>query len=117
MLDMVSVPSNRRFIQIDVHLLGLEIFVDSMDPQFPTKARLLETAPGGFHVSGLHVIHPDDSSTDGFDHAQGAIDVSRPDGSGQSEGSVVGNLERVTLVLEGNYRGHRAKDFFPRNAR
>src|ERR1700678_130080 len=75
MLAMVSIPSNRRFIQIDVHLLGLEILVNAMDPQFPAKARLLKPSPRSFHASRLHVIHPHHAGADSLNHAHSAIDI------------------------------------------
>src|ERR1700728_827385 len=78
MLDMVSIPSNRRFVQVDMHLLGLEVFVNAVYPQFPTETRLLEPAPRCFHISRLHMIDPHNPGADGLHHAQGAIDVTRP---------------------------------------
>src|ERR1700733_510262 len=116
MSGIVSIPSDRCFIQIDMHLLGLEIFVDTVDSQFPSKPRLLEPAPRGFHVGGLHVIDPDDSSADCFDNAQGAIDVTGPDGRGQAEGSVVGDAECLALVVEGDDSSHGSENFFARDA-
>src|ERR1700733_735366 len=92
MLDM-SIPPNRLFVQIDVNLLGLEIFVNAMEPQFPAEARLLKPSPRRFHASRLHVIHPHHTGADGLNHAHGAIDIARPHSGGQSERGVVGNLE------------------------
>src|SRR6202453_735104 len=116
MLDM-SIPPNRLFVQIDIDLLGLEILVNTMYPQFPAEARLLKPAPRRFHTRRLHVIHPHHTSADGLNHAHGAIDIPRPDSRSQSERSVVGNLQRLALVLEWNHADHRAKYLFPRNPR
>src|SRR5271154_7127110 len=88
-LDM-SIPPNRLFVQIDIDLLGLEILVNAMDPQFPAEARLLEPAPRSFHASRLHVIHPHHTGADGLNHAHGSIDIPRPHSRSQSERSVVG---------------------------
>src|ERR1700733_8729004 len=112
MPDIASIPSNRRFVQIDVYLLGLKILINAMNPQFPAEAGLLETAPRSFHVGGLHVINPYNAGANGLDHAQGAIDVAGPDGCGQAEGGIVGDTQRLALVIEGDNRGHRAEDFF-----
>src|ERR1700733_10166896 len=88
-----------------------------MDPQFPAEARLLKPAPRRFHARRLHVIHPHHTGADGLNHTHGAIDIPRPDSRSQPERSVVGNLERLTLVIEWNHADHRAKDLFPRNPR
>src|SRR5580700_10346556 len=58
-----SVPANGRFIQVDIHLLGLQILLKPPRSQLPAEARLLVPAPRRFHVRGLHVIHPDNSRT------------------------------------------------------
>src|ERR1700733_10771057 len=84
MLD-ISIPPNRLFVQIDIDLLGLEIFVNPMDPQFPAEARLFKPSPRRFHARRLHVIHPHHAGPDSLNHAHGAIDISRPDSRSQSE--------------------------------
>ena len=58
------------------------------------------------------MIDPNDSCTNGLNHAHGLENVASPDGSGQAVGRIVGNLERVFFVVEGNDSGNRAKDFF-----
>src|SRR5271155_1612015 len=113
----MSIPSNRLFVQIDINLLGLEILVNAMDPQLPAEARLLKASPRRFYARRLHMINPHHTSADGLNHAHGTIDIARPDGCGQSERGVVGNLERLALVLEWDHADHRAKDLFPRNPR
>ena len=55
-----SVPADRCFVQVDVYLLGLEIFFDARRPELAAKAGLLEASPRRFHVGRLHVIDPDD---------------------------------------------------------
>src|SRR5580692_1964628 len=57
------VPANRRLIEVDVHLFGLEILLKPPRSQLPTESRLLVPAPRSFHIRGLHVIHPDNSRT------------------------------------------------------
>src|ERR1700722_6893336 len=116
MLDIVSIPSNRRFVQVDMHLLGLEVFVDAVDPQFPTETRLLKATPWRFHIRRLHVIDPYDPGTDSLHHAQGAIDVTRPDCGRQPERGVVCDLERLAFILERDDSSDRPKNLFPGNA-
>src|SRR5260370_5852716 len=61
-----SVPADRCFVQVDVDLLGFEIFFDAPGTEFTAEAGLFVSAPGGFDVRGLHVIHPDDACTQGL---------------------------------------------------
>src|SRR6184192_1873916 len=56
-----SVPTDRRFVQVNVHLLGFEIFLDSPRPKLTPETGLLVAAPRRFDVSGLHVIHPNNA--------------------------------------------------------
>src|ERR1700722_2937182 len=111
-----SVPANRRFVQIDVDLLGLEIFFDPPWAKFAAKARLLKTSPRRLNVRRLHVIHPHDSSADSLNRAHGFVDIARPDSGSEAIRRIVGNLYRVFFVVEGNDGGDRAKDFFAGNA-
>src|ERR1700677_1360964 len=82
MLDM-SIPPNRLFVQIDIDLLGLEILVNAMDPQFPSAARLLKHAPWRFPASRLHVFPPHHTSADRLNHPHSAINIARPDSRSQ----------------------------------
>src|SRR5207248_3959387 len=41
-----SVPADGRLIEIDVHLLGLQIFIDAVKPQLTSNAALFVAAPG-----------------------------------------------------------------------
>src|ERR1700730_6103189 len=60
-----SVPPNRLFVQVDMNLLGLEIFLDPRGAELTTEAGLLVAAPGGFDESRLHVVHPHDPGAEG----------------------------------------------------
>src|SRR5439155_14578231 len=57
----ISVPADRGFVEIDVDLLGLEIFFEAPRAEFTAKAGLFVAAPGRFDVSRLHMIDPDDA--------------------------------------------------------
>src|SRR5436189_323656 len=61
--DRFLVPPYRRLIQIDVHLLRLQIFFDSPWPQLTSEAGLLVATPRRFDICWLHVIDPDDPGT------------------------------------------------------
>src|SRR5579883_1808787 len=106
----ISVPSDRRLVQIDVHLLGFEILLNAPGAEFAAKAGLLIAAPGRLYVGGLHVVDPHDPGAEGLE------DVAGPDGSRETVGGVVGNFHRFIFVLEGNDGGNRAEDFFAGDA-
>src|ERR1700680_654710 len=113
---LFSVPANGSLVQIDIHLLGLEIFLNSQRPKFAAKARLLVAAPRRFHISRLHVIHPHDARAQRLYRAHGLENIACPDGGGQPVGRVVRDFQRVLFVVEWNYSRNRAKDFFARDA-
>src|SRR6266436_6588192 len=98
--NQFSVPANRSFVQIDVDLLGLEIFLDAPGSKFSTKARLLVAAPWCFDIGRLHVIDPDDPGAQRLHRAQGFENIAGPDGGSQTVGRIVGDFERVLFVLE-----------------
>src|SRR4051794_29446205 len=65
-------------------------------------AALLVSAPGGFDITGLHGIHPDDSGPQVLDDPQAAENVARPDCGRQAIRCVVRDLQGVILILEWN---------------
>src|SRR5215470_9608787 len=73
-----SVPADRRLVQIDVHLLGLEILLNSPGPQLPPETGLLESSPGRFHISRLHVVDPNNPRPQGFHRTHGLEDIASP---------------------------------------
>src|ERR1700716_1376607 len=81
-----SVPADWGFVQVDVDLLGLQILFDAPRTQFAAEAGLFVSAPGGFDVRWLHVIHPDDSGAQGFHGAYSFENVAGPDGGCESVG-------------------------------
>src|SRR5277367_289425 len=101
----MSVPSDRLFVQIDVDLLGLEIFFDAPWPQLPAESGLFETAPRRLDVCWLHVVYPNDSRAQSLYHAKRLEDIARPNGCGQPEGSGVGDPQRFGLVRKRDDRG------------
>src|SRR5712671_2772248 len=95
-----SVPTNWRFVQINVDLLGLEIFFDSRGAEFAAKTRLLVAAPRGFDVSRLHMVDPDDAGAQRFYRTHGLKNIASPDSGSESVRRIVSDLERVSLVVE-----------------
>src|SRR5215469_17430740 len=112
-----SVPADWSFVEIDKDLLGLEIFLKTPWPEFTAEAGLFVATPRRFDVGGLHVIHPDDARAHGFYNAKGFEDVARPDGTGETIRRVVGDLDGIGLVFEGDDGGDRTKDFFAGDTR
>src|SRR6202453_320748 len=112
----MSVPSDRLFVQIDVDLLGLEIFLDAPWPQFPAESGLFVTTPRRLDVSWLHVIYPNNSRAQSFYHAKRLEDIARPNGCGQPVGCRVGDPQRFGFVRKRDDRRYRAKDFLLRDA-
>src|ERR1039458_4134314 len=80
----VSVPAYRSFVQVDIHLLGLEILFDAPRPEFAAKARLLVTSPRRFYISRLHVVYPHDARTQCLHRTHGLENVAGPDGDRKS---------------------------------
>src|ERR1700739_1706630 len=111
------VPPDRRLIQIDEHLFGFEILFKPPRAKLAAKSALLVAAPWRFDVGGLHMIDPDDSSTQRFHHAKRLIDIARPYGSGETIGCIVGDSNRVGLAFKRNHRSDWTKNFFAGNTR
>src|SRR3974390_1557888 len=112
----ISVPPDRRFVQVDVNELGFKVFFESPGTEFAAKAGLLEAAPRRFNVGGLHVVDPHDAGADLLHSAEGFEDVARPDGGGEAIGRVVSDADGVGFVVERNDAGDGSEDFFAGDA-
>src|ERR1700733_5897444 len=66
----MSVPSDRLFVQIDMHLLRLEIFLDAPGPELAAEPGLLVAAPRSLDIRWLHVIHPHNSGAQRFHYSK-----------------------------------------------
>src|SRR4029079_2109220 len=85
--------------------------------ELAADSTLLVSAPRGFDVRRLHVIHPYDPGAQLLHRPHRAEDVARPYGGGEAVITVVRDPDRVGLVVERNHRRHRSKDFLARDAR
>src|SRR5262245_23670429 len=56
--SMGSVPADRRFVQVDVDLLDLQVLVRAPRAELAADARHLVAAPGRLDVGRLHVVDP-----------------------------------------------------------
>src|SRR5690242_6099070 len=54
----ILAPPDRWFVQIDVNLLRLEIFLDPPRTEFSPEAGLLKATPRCFDIRRLHVVDP-----------------------------------------------------------
>src|SRR5947208_7167856 len=113
----ISVPADRGFVEIDVDLLGLEIFFEAPRAEFTAKAGLFVAAPGRFDVSRLHMIDPDDAGAQRLHDAKSFVNVAGPNSSSKAVGRVVGDADGFGLAVEGDDGSDRAKDFFASDAR
>src|SRR5580658_10041694 len=79
-----SIPADRRLVQVDVHLLGFEIFLNAPRSKLAAETRLLVASPRRFHVGRLHVVHPNDSGAQSLHRAHSLEYVASPDGRRQA---------------------------------
>src|SRR5215510_685366 len=112
----ISVPPDWSLVEIDVHLLGFEVLLNSPGPQFPSETRLLVASPRRFDIRGLHVIDPDDASSQRLHGAERFEDVARPDGGCETVRRIVGYLDCVLLAFKRDNGRDRAEDFFTGDA-
>src|SRR5712691_2272914 len=90
-----SVPADRLLVEVDEHLLGLQVLLDAPVTQLPAEARRLVAAPRGFDEGGLHVIDPHDAGLQRLHYPERLEDVPGPDGGGQAVRRRVGDPDRV----------------------
>ena len=99
-----------------MYLLGFQIFFDAPGTEFASEARLFVAAPRRFHISGLHVINPDDTGAQSLHRAKSFEDVPRPHCRCQAVGRVVCNSYRIFVILERNDSCDGPKNFFAGDA-
>src|SRR6266513_3634134 len=98
------------FVGCDEDVLGLGERVQSVRPQLAAQPGLLEAAERGPVADGGMGVDRQVAGLDRARHPQRAAQVLRPDRPGQSVGGVIGDLHRVRLVLERDYRNHRPEN-------
>ena len=79
------------------------------------EARLLVAAEGDRDVAGVEGVDPDHAGPDGAGEPVGPVEVARPDAGRQAIRRVVGDGQRVRLVLELGDRQHRPEDLLARH--
>src|SRR5215467_8743275 len=98
----MSVPADGRLVEIDEHLLGLEIFFEAPGAELAAKAGLFVTTPGRFDISRLHVIDPDDPGAKRLHDAEGFVNIAGPDRGSEAVGRVIGDANGFRFSVEGD---------------
>src|ERR687883_527493 len=111
------IPADRRFTQVDVHLLDVQIFLDAPLAELAADAALLVAAPRRLDVGRLHVVHPHDPGAQILDDPHRAKDVARPHGRGEPVVRVVRNPQRLGFIVERDDAGNRTEDLLAGDAR
>src|SRR5260370_25143884 len=110
-------PADGRLIEINENLFCLEILFEAPGAQFAAKAGLVVTGPGGFDVSRLHVIDPDDSSAERLHDAERLVNIAGPNCGSEAISRVVGNANGVQFAFKRDDRGDGAENFFAGDSR
>src|SRR6476659_1004938 len=72
------IPPERRFVEVDVDLLGLEVILEAVRSELAAEAGLLVTAPRRLIVCRVVGVEPRNAGADRLQHADAAEDVLRP---------------------------------------
>jgi hypothetical protein len=90
--------------------LGLEVLLEALEPSLATNAAGL--VPAEWRVGGVPVgaVHSQRPGPDAPGYAQGPFVGGRADASGQAVHGVVGNGNRLFVIVEGNDHEHGTKD-------
>ena len=95
-----SEESERLCAVADQHVLGVLIVVQHHLVVFTADPGLLVTAEGGVRRVGVIAVGPDAAGLDCPAEAVGAVAVAGPDAGTEAIERIVGNAERIVLVLE-----------------
>src|SRR5690606_30061250 len=94
-----NLTSDRSISQVDPGRLDLGVLVERVQRLVATVAGLLVAAEGGGHVAAVPVVDPDAAGAQAAGDAVGAGQVGGPHAGGQAVFAVVGDLQRLGLVV------------------
>src|SRR5689334_14837327 len=114
--DRVSEEAELLRAVADQHVLGLLVVVEHHAMCLPPDAGLLVAAEGRVGRIGVVAIGPDAPGLYCAAEAVGAVDIAGPNASAQSIGRVVGDGQRLRIVLEGRYGQNGAEDLLLEDA-
>src|SRR5689334_23112819 len=72
----ISIPPDRRFRQVDVDLLGLEVVLQTVRTELASESGLLVPAPGRLVVGRMVGVQPEDAGADLFQDPDAAKHIS-----------------------------------------
>src|SRR6266849_7199006 len=98
----------------ELQRLGLEEFLQTELAQLAAAAGLLEAAEGSQRIEAA-AVHVHLAGAEAAGDALGASGVAGPDAAGQAVHRVVGDADRVVVVLVRQDRQHRTEDLLPRD--
>src|SRR5215207_4380398 len=70
LLTGAAKPTEFRWCEVDVDLLGLEILVEAPGPEFAAPTALLVASPGRFVEGGVVTVEPRNPGAELFEHAE-----------------------------------------------
>src|ERR1700722_960516 len=101
---------------VDPDALFLQVFADRRETAFTPNPRTLIPTEGRKVTYRAIGVDPDGPGLEALRHRKGGPDVLGPDASRKAVLGVVGDLDRLFLVVESDYREDRAEHFLLRDA-
>src|SRR6202453_3023363 len=102
--------------RVDPDALFLEIFADRRETAFTPDAGTLVAAEGRKVAYRPIGVDPDRAGLEALSHGEGGPDALGPHARGKPELRVVGDLDRLVLVVESDYGEDWPEDFLLRDA-
>src|ERR1700734_1571491 len=102
--------------RVDPDTLFLKVFADRREAAFAPNARTLIAAEGRKVAYRPIGVDPDRSRLEALSHGEGGADALGPYARRKPVLRVVGDLDRLFLVVESDHREDRAEDFLLRYA-
>src|SRR5262245_32856328 len=96
----------------DQQVLGLLVVVEHHLVVLAPDARLLVAAERRVRGIVVVAVGPNAAGLDAAPHAEGAVTVAAPHTGAEAVQRVVGNFQRLVLILEGGHRQHGTEDLF-----
>src|SRR5262249_15077481 len=108
-------PSNRLARKIDPDTLHLRVKLQGLFTHFPAVTRLLVATKGRSSIEHVEGIDPHHAGLYLLRKTMSPRDVPRPNAGSQAIDCLVGLLDQVIFVFEGNHGNDRAKNLLLSN--